>query len=288
MSRYTGARLAQTARALRLRARGWAGPYEGVSAELWSDLGRTWRMRDLCASLAFQKAIAQHRGSLLGPIWIAVSFAIFALGVGMIWSALFNEPFQSYLTYVSLGLLVWTFMTGVIVDGARALRENKAMLLQSRTPTVLYPLAAVLKHLIVAAHHLPFVLIILLLLERPSAEWILTVAGLALLIFIASGIAISLSVICAYLPDLVEIIAAGLRFAFFFTPILWYPDARELMRPIWMANPFYHSIEIIRGPLLGHDGVLISFQVAVGLAVASLSCATVTYWRGGGAVRTRL
>jgi ABC-type polysaccharide/polyol phosphate export permease len=288
MSQYTSVRFAQAAHALRLRARSWVGPIEGVSANLWSDLVQTWRMRDLCAALAFQKSIAQHRGSLLGPVWIALSFAIFALGVGVIWSALFDEPFQSFLPYVTLGLLVWTFMMGVIADGARSLRDNRAMLLQSRTPAVLYPLAAVIKHLIIAAHNLPFVLGVLLVFATPSTEWMLAAAGVVMLVCIGAGVAISLSVVCAYLPDLAEIIAAGLRFAFFFTPILWYPSTREWMRPIWMGNPFYHCVEIVRGPMLGHEGVLFSFYVGGALVVLSIGVAAITYWRASGAVRTRL
>ncbi len=58
---------------------------------------------------------------------------------------------------------------------------------------------------------------------------------------------------------------------FFLTPIFWMPNSLS-HRPVFtVVNPFYHLIELVRAPLLGHEPTLLNWQVAsYGCAIAGL------------------
>lgn len=264
-------------------------PFEGARARLFGDFGQAWTLRQLCFSLAHQKSIARFRTTSLGPIWIVLSFIVSTLGLAVLWSHLMGSGFAAYFTYITLGFFVWNFFIGVITDGARSLIENRNLALQTRTPMVMYPIVATLKQLVIAAHNLPYVIGVLIFFgPRQDLSALLVIPGLALMILIALGAGVMLSIWCAYIADLSEVIAAGLRFVFFFTPILWMPFQRANLESIWIANPFFHAINVVRGPLL-HQGFLdTSFPFAIGLAVAVWIAAWISYWGGAGAVATRL
>ncbi|MEJ0059373.1 MAG: hypothetical protein WDM79_07310 [Terricaulis sp.] len=78
-------------------------PYQGAYSNLAHDLLMTWRRRDLCIAMAFNRAVGGMRGTFFGPFWIAISFAIAVLGLTTLWSFLLNRPMAVFLPYVTLG-----------------------------------------------------------------------------------------------------------------------------------------------------------------------------------------
>lgn len=264
-------------------------PYQGAKAEFGADLVRSWRQRELIVSLSFQRAIASTRGTFLGPFWIALSFMIVAVGLSALWAYLFNRPFNDYLPYLTLGFFVWNLFIGAVTTGARALIANKNLVLQTRTPMTLYSGVALGANLITAAHHIPFVVTVLLLYHSHfEPAMLLSLLGMVLVLLTALGAAIALSIWCAYLPDLAELISTSMRFIMFFTPILWMPDRRPSLQPFLLGNPFYHVINVVRGPLIGSDHIMISFIAMGGICAAVWALAAIIYWSAAGAVATRL
>ncbi|MGE0046287.1 MAG: ABC transporter permease [Hyphomonadaceae bacterium] len=264
-------------------------PYEGARADLVGDLIHTWRQRDLCLSLAYQRSISRFRRTFLGPIWIIVSFIVATLGLSLLWAIIMNRDFELYFPYVTLGMFIWNFLIGTITDGANALNENKSLALQTRTPMIMYPIVGALKQSVIAAHNIPYVGVVLFL-YAPGADWsmLLAVLGAAIVFFFALAGGVILSIWCAYLPDLSQVIAAGMRFLFFFVPILWMPFQRAQFEALWMANPLFHALNVVRGPLLDQPHVLFSFAFAGAATLAAWAAAISVYWAGAGAVSTRL
>jgi ABC-type polysaccharide/polyol phosphate export permease len=264
-------------------------PLEGAEGKLLVDIRRTWAMRSLAFTLAYHKAVARHRHAFLGAFWLPLGFILFAGGISLLWAQIFNRPLNVYMPWVTFGLFVWNLVIGALTDGARALQENRNLILQSNTPILIYPLIAMLKQTIAAAYNIPFVILVAAFF-LPSFEpsLLLSIVGLALVWVFGLGLCVSLAIICTYIPDLTEIIASGLRFVFFFTPILWLPTMRGDLNHIWMWNPFYHLVEAFRGPLTNSDTASLSMAVTCGLAAASWMAAVVIYRNFSGAVSTRL
>ena len=49
----------------------------------------------------------RYRGSVLGPFWLTLSTAIMIGSLGALYSRLFHMDIQTYLPYLSLGILAW-------------------------------------------------------------------------------------------------------------------------------------------------------------------------------------
>jgi ABC-type polysaccharide/polyol phosphate export permease len=161
--------------------------------------------------------------------------------------------------------------------------------LQTRTPMTLYPAISLGTNLITSAHHIPFVAAVLFIFPPElSPEMLLAVPGFVLALILALGVGIALSIWCAYVPDLAELIAVGQRFLMFFTPIMWMPSQRPKLEPFLLGNPFYHMVNVVRGPIVGTEHLAISFGVMGGMCIFVWVMASVIYWRAAGAVATRL
>ncbi|MBB6380752.1 ABC-type polysaccharide/polyol phosphate export permease, partial [Pseudonocardia eucalypti] len=75
------------------------------------DLRQGWRQRSLWGYLGWQDIKQRYRRSVIGPLWISISMGVIAAGLGILYSALFNMPYQTFLPYVATGLLIWNFVS---------------------------------------------------------------------------------------------------------------------------------------------------------------------------------
>ncbi|PHQ78254.1 MAG: hypothetical protein COB66_09255, partial [Coxiella sp. (in: Bacteria)] len=97
-----------------------------------------------------------------------------------------------------------------------------------------------------------------------------TVPALLLNLAILHGVVLFLGILCAWMRDLEKLIEAGMRLAFFLTPIIWMADSNRFGAAfIINYNPFYYMIEVFRAPVI--DGVfpVHAWWIIAGLAVAS-------------------
>ena len=237
------------------------------------------RWRELIAVFAFHRMTARYRSSWLGPLWIALSFIIFAGGIAGMWSMFFDRPFSDFFPYVALGLFSWNLTGGVMVDSALSLQQSKNILLQSSVPTHIFPIIGAVKNIFVIPHYLIVCIPIFVIFHGEySLRLLWLIPGFALLFAFMAATSLLLGYLGAYFADLAELLANGLRFVFFFTPILWTTDMRPGMPPIWLLNPFYYVVELIRGPALGtSDPVFIYSMVAGGTAVIALAAGLIIF-----------
>ncbi len=251
-------------------------------------LREVWGWRALILEVAFQKTVARYRIFLLGPLWIVLGFSLFTFGLATLWSLLQDAPIETFLAYVSVGLLAWNIVQGVLSDGCRCLHESRNLIHQSKAPLPVYPIVTLLKHVFLAAHNLLLVVPILVLFGPPLNLQMLWLApGVVCLLFFCLSLAVTLSIAGAYLPDLAEIVGSLLRFAFFFTPIFWLTSARPDMHAIWLINPFYYAVEAIRGPLLNTSDPFFVVPILALLTVLSLFVAAIVFagWSRGARIR---
>src|SRR5882762_5225974 len=71
-----------------------------------ADLRQGWRQRSLWGYLGWQDIKQRYRRSTLGPLWISISMGVLAVGLGILYAALFNTDYQKFLPYVATGLLI--------------------------------------------------------------------------------------------------------------------------------------------------------------------------------------
>jgi ABC-type polysaccharide/polyol phosphate export permease len=244
------------------------GPAPGRWDLAWLDLRDALRQSWFWLALGWNDIVQRYRGSILGPLWLTLTTAVFVMGLGPLYGALFGLETTKYLPIMALGVLVWNFITGSINECCHAFIHFAHFMKQTRIPRLTLVFHILWRNIIVLLHNLPVVVGILLYCAVPlSWTILLAVPGLILVIFNLLWVGLLLAIVCVRFRDVLQIISSLLLLGFFFTPVMWHPTMHRVPHWVVIANPFASLIELVRAPLLG-DGLP---QWALAMAVACLA-----------------
>lgn len=227
------------------------------------------RVAHLWGRLGWQDILRGYRRSALGPFWITISMGLLVAVLGTLYGSLLNIEAAVYIPYMALGFIIWAFISSVITDGCSAFTNASAIITQASFPLSTHVYRVVWRNLIILFHNaLIFVAVAFIFSIWPSWTGLLAVPGLLLACFNGVWVALLLGLVSARYRDIPPIITSITRIAFFVTPIIWMPTPALVSKRAVMLqiNPFYHSLELIRSPLLGQTPALDSWLVVVGLA----------------------
>ncbi|MGX7823595.1 galactan export ABC transporter permease subunit Wzm/RfbD [Actinokineospora sp. 24-640] len=279
----------------------------------FADIRRGFAQRELWAHLGWQDIKQRYRRSVIGPLWITLSMAVTAAGLGLLYSQLFDTPIGTFLPYLTVGFIVWNFMLGCLVEGSDTFISNEGLIKHLPAPLTVYALRTVWRLTLMFAHNLLVYFVVLAiffgdlvtdgyLLSRggtpqPGLDWSIIWAVPAFFIIAVNGtwVALLLGIISTRYRDIPQVIGALTQLLFFLTPIVWPVDvlAQKFEQTgSWQIlvaelNPMYHFVQILRAPLIGsaqswhHWAVVLGITV-VGWALALLAMrnyrARVSYW----------
>ncbi|MFC5996234.1 ABC transporter permease [Pseudonocardia hispaniensis] len=260
----------------------------------FGDLRQGWRQRSLWGYLGWQDIKQRYRRSVLGPLWITISMAVIATAMGILYGALFQEDLATFLPYVAVGLLIWNFISGCILEGSEVFIANEGLIRFLPAPLSLHVYRLVWRQTLFFLHNLAVWVILMIIFPHPLG-WQTLIALPAFAVLVANGgwIAILTGIIATRFRDIPPIIASVTQLVFFMTPIVWSyerlvanPAVAERAR-IAELNPALHFVEILREPMLG-DPIVLRHWYVVGVItvvgwVAALVClrnyrARVAYW----------
>ncbi|RZS45105.1 ABC-2 type transport system permease protein [Herbihabitans rhizosphaerae] len=283
----------------------------------WADIRNGIAQRELWGHLGWQDIKQRYRRSVIGPLWITLSMAITAAGLGFLYSQLFHIPVETFLPYLTVGFIVWGFILGCLTEGADTFITNEGLIKHLPAPITVYALRTVWRLTLMLAHNLVVYVVVLAVFwshltqryilsppETPNPEWhhglgwdaLLAIPGIALIALNGLWVVILFGIISTRYRDIPQVISALTQLLFFMTPIVWTTDIlrsrvgggdggwRELVAEL---NPLYHYIQIVRAPLLGnnmnwHNWVVVLGLTIVGWSLAFLAMrnyrARVSYW----------
>ena len=229
-----------------------------------SDLLAAIAARDLWSFLAWQDIKIKYRRSKIGPFWITLSMAVFCVALGAVYSRLFKTEIAELLPFLSIGMVVWSLVSGCLGEMPNLFVDNASYIKDMRINPLTILLRAVTRNVIIFAHNLLIVLGIYLFFGIwPGWTVLLALPGFLLVILNLAVIGIPLSIIGARLRDLSQITQSILQVIFFITPIFWFP--RLLGDGSWViaANPVAYFMDLVRSPLLGNAPQLVSWGVSL-------------------------
>jgi ABC-type polysaccharide/polyol phosphate export permease len=249
---------------------------DGVKAvPIWSVLG-------------WQDIKQRYRRSVLGPFWLTISTAIMVAALGFLYASLLGQEVAEFIPHVGAGLIVWTFLSTLILDSAIVFTSSEGMIKQVRMPLTTHVCRMVWRNVMIFAHNALILLCLLYLVPEINILHLLTIP-LAVFLIALNGlwIGLVLGVICTRFRDVAQILANLVQVLFFVTPIFWKPEL--LVDRGWIAeyNPAYHFIELVRSPLVGggipENSWLITSSITLGgfiLAIAVLAKyrSRLAYW----------
>jgi ABC-type polysaccharide/polyol phosphate export permease len=236
-----------------------------AAAEIFDGF-RAWRVWTI---LGWDDIRQRYRRSVLGPFWITLSMGIFILLLGIIYGRLFHMDLSTYLPYLSVGYIVWGFMSAVTTDSCGAFHEGARIIKQIKLPLTVYVFRVIWRNFIVFLHTIViFIPVAIYFKVMPDWNTFLAIPGLFLVVVNAVWVAAALAIVSTRYRDIQPIIGTMVQLLMFATPIMWLAGSLGNATIVAEINPIYHLIEIVRAPMLGAAPELRSWLVACGFAAA--------------------
>jgi ABC-type polysaccharide/polyol phosphate export permease len=227
------------------------------------------RASQLWGMLGWDDIRQRYRRSVLGPFWITLSMGVFILLLGVIYARLFHIGIASYLPFLSIGYILWGFISQTTNESCRAFQEGERVIKQIKLPYTVYVLRVVWRNFIVFFHTIViFVPVAIIFQVNPGWAGLLVLPGLALVYINQVWVTFVLAILGTRYRDLVPIVATVVQIMLFVTPIMWPITALGDATIIAYINPLYHLIEVVRAPMLGMAPHPLSWVVAVSMAMA--------------------
>lgn len=240
------------------------------------DLVGGLRLVQLWGAMAWFDIRQRYSRSIIGPFWTTLSLAAMVGGLGLVYGTLFKVPLLDFLPYLAVGMLVWTFLVGMLLEGCGAFVAAEVAIKQMPVPLSVHVYRLVWRALIVFAHNA--IVVLVLLLARPLtllAGLVPALAGVLLIALNGVAAALMLGTLAARFRDLTQLVVNLSSMVFFVSPILWRADSLGERAWIAYANPIYHFVEIVRAPLLGDGLPLASWGFAALFTALNIA---VAFW----------
>lgn len=220
---------------------------------------------------AKQKIINSHKRTLLGPFWILLHLIIFTTALGSVYSGLFKVQFFSYISYLATGFMGWIWVASIISASGTIFIEHSNMIKSS--PILLSNLiwSHCMHNFIIFIYQTPLILFFYTFgITEFNINFLFIIPSLIIVFIINLSVAAILSVLIPRFLDIQKLITSAIIIIMITTPILWQPGmmsgARKL---IYLLNPIYYIVEIIRNPLIGMDPNYSHYLISVIIAIVS-------------------
>lgn len=239
-------------------------------------------------SLALEEIKQRYRRSIIGPFWITISMGILVFSMGPLYGNLLGIEMAVYVPHLAIGIILWSYISGVINDGCNAFLSSGALITQVKLPLSIFIFKTIFRNFIVLGHNMIIIMIILFMYPPEEGIFILsTIFGLALVTINLFAFTFIVSVISTRFRDVTQLVSNILQLLFFVTPVLWTSEALRSHRYLLDWNIFFHFLEVIRKPLMGMTPEVTSFiMVAIGSLTFSIAAfltfarfrAQISYW----------
>ena len=244
---------------------------DGRWSEATADLIGGLRRRFIWGGLGWLDVRQRYSGSLLGSLWLTANMILMVLCLTLIFAVPLGSRPGAYAAYVTIGLVLWSFVQAALNEAPLAFVTSADTLRQCTLPISIPLLRLLWRNLIVFAHSavlVPIVLIQFRIAPAPSA-WTALPGLLLLLVALFFG-GLLLALLGARFRDVPQVVTSGLQLLFFVTPIFWLPSALPPGRA-WLVqlNPLFAFVDIVRTPLLGGTPAPASWPIAAAATAAA-------------------
>lgn len=255
----------------------------------FADLIRGARQHELWLKLGLQDIKQRYRRSVLGPFWITIATGVMAAALGLLYSMLFQIPVAEFLPHVTVGLIMWNFISGAIKEGATIFIDNEGLIKQLPSALSVHVYRLVWRQTLFLGHNLIIWVALILIFPRPLGwQFFLFIPGLFLLLLNGVWVAMLFGIVATRFRDVAPLLDALVQLLFYVTPIVWTTktlteQGGEVASRARIAelNPLYHYMEIVRAPMIGEPVAAYHWWIVIGCTIAGLLLATLAMrqWR---------
>jgi ABC-2 type transport system permease protein len=214
-----------------------------------------YQYRDLIYQLVRRDIVARYKRSVLGVAWTMLNPLMTMLIMVVVFSQVFAAT-EAYAAYVLTGVICWTMFsqsTSIAMDSMVRGSPLFQQIYLPRTAFVLSTILANMVNFVLSLIPLVIILIITRVPLRPSA--LLLPFFMILLLAFSLGVALLLSTLAVFFPDIADFYPVVLMAWMYLSPILMPLEFyRQILGGLLLyINPFYYVVNLFR--LLMLDGV---------------------------------
>lgn len=242
----------------------------------WRDWWQGTRRIESWWTLAWFDVALRYRRSMLGPFWLTLSTGIMIAGMGPLYAALFGTELSRFFPHLALGIIFWTFFSGMVTDACNVVVNSANFLKQGDFPLSLFVWRLIARNVIQFAHQIVIYIPVGLWsgISLTLDVW-LVIPAFALVLVNAQASGLALGLMCTRFRDLTQIAASIMQMLMFLTPVFWMPDALPERAQYILWNPFAQMLDLLRTPLMGgtasaHSWVGIALWTLANVAVAAI------------------
>ncbi len=219
---------------------------------------------------------SRYRRTLFGPLWLTMNTALMIGCFGLIYGSLFGLDMSSYFPYVTLGIIFWYMISGVLTEGVVFFTSYKYLIQNMQINPSLMFLRLVSRQFLIFLHNI-LVFVFVAWFVGVSLTWqvVLVIPGMILLMLNLYCFCLSLGYLAARFRDVPPLINAMVSLLFLATPIMWYPELLADRAFLADYNPLTHYFNIVRDPLMGVGYNFHSLSVVLSLTVVGVLLAII-------------
>lgn len=242
-----------------------------------------WRIAHLDGTAILRRRYAR---SALGQFWLTLSTGASIAALGAVWTVLWKQPAQEIFPYIAVSMVLWSFVSGLVTEGASAFVNQSHALSNQGLAVSTFIYSLLYKAVLVLAHDAVIIAVVLAIF-RPAIgldAWRF-IPAFALTLVAGFCVAYLAAMLCARYRDVILLATTVMQLMFYVTPVLWRADFLPAQYAwIIQANPFTAFLSILRDPLLGQPSAPQAWWYALAASGALLLATLIA----AGTVRRRL
>ena len=242
--------------------------------------------RELLVNLTMREVRGKYKRTVLGQGWSLlnplVTLLIFTIVFGVLLGA--RPPagnpsgLDVFALWLAAALLPWTFFSLALSGGMQSLLVNANLMKKVYFPRELLVGSTVLSFVVTFTVELGVLTVLLLLFGANPLLWLpLVVVAVLLLTLFALGLALILAIANVYFRDTSYLVALGLQFWFYLTPIVYPPSlvsgkiaergSSLPLETLYGLNPMERFVAVFRALL--YDNRMPDWQDWLGAALSA-------------------
>jgi len=238
------------------------------------------RAAPLWTNLAIEDLRDRYRRTLLGVLWVVVSFALFVGVKIVVFGQLSGASTAEFGLYVTIGFGLWSYIISMVSDGSTAYTQARPWIQGTATAYPVYLLQAILRNWLIFGMTMVVMAIGLVWKHTPwTAAMLWSLPGLLTYLLTSLWLVCVLAPLCTRFRDVHQIIQNIMRVLFFATPILWMPASNPTLAAIAQWNPASHFIAVVRDPLLYNTLPADSWYVVLAINLLGIPLGWLVYSR---------
>ena len=219
------------------------------------DVIRSVRLWHIWTRLGVLDLKMRFRRSAVGPGWIFVNLAVLVIAIGFIYANLLGQDPREFIPYLTVGLILWNYLTNSIVEGGTAFVNCEGYIKQISLPIYIYLLRAFVSVGLTTVITLSAFVLVAIYYRLPiSAGTLFVVPGLIIVMATSLLLITIFAHVNTRFRDVAHMVTVLLQVLFYATPVIFPAELLLRRRPdlafVIELNPLYHVIEVVRRPLL--------------------------------------